>query len=151
MPDSIATSEKILILRRLRSYLFAQRRKFHSYLELLEREEEDILSNDTEKLQAHAEIEAVIVSEIFTFQKVIDPLEDLYRKAYPEKEETVPRLKTSLESLKRKVLKKNENNRNLLKNRMAMIRSELKSLRRNIKPGSPYAARATANLVDIST
>ena len=151
MPDTIATSEKILILRRLRRYLSAQRRKFHSYLELLEREEEDILSNDTEKLQAHAEIEAEIVSEIFAFQKVIDPLEDLYRKAYPEKEETVPRLKTSLESLKRKVLEKNENNRNLLKSRMAMIRSELKSLRKNIKPGSPYTARATANLVDIST
>ncbi len=151
MPDTIATSEKILILRRLRNYLSAQRRKFNCYLELLEREEEDILSNDTEKLQAHTEMEAEIVSGIFAFQKVIDPLEDLYREAYPEKEETVPRLKTSLERLKIKVLKKNENNRNLLKSRMATIRRELKSLRRNIRPGSPYTARATANLVDIST
>ena len=69
--------ERVEILRSLRRYLIDQRRKFRSYLDLLEREEQSILSEDVERLHEQAQMEASIVREIAAVQKVIDPLEGI--------------------------------------------------------------------------
>ena len=142
--------ERVEILRSLRRYLIDQRRKFRSYLDLLEREEQSILSEDVERLHEQAQMEASIVREIAAVQKVIDPLEQLYRIAYPEEERSIPPLQAGLCSLKQRMLEKNARNRSLLRGRMDKIRQEIKSLRKR-KPLSPFARQATGSLVDLST
>ncbi len=65
--------QRVAALRRFRELLVQQRAKFENYLMVLDHERADIESGDVDKLAAHVEIEEAIVSEIFTFQKVIDP------------------------------------------------------------------------------
>ena len=82
------------------------------------------------------DLESQIVSEIFTFQKVIDPLEDLYRAAYLSAEvEDVSRIKSALLGLRTEVSARNAENRRLLKRRMELFRGEIAGFR------NPLAAR----------
>jgi len=143
--------QRIHVLRSLRRHLIAQRAKFRSYLDLLEREEQAILSEDVDKLHAQAQMEASIVREITTLQKVIDPLASLYRTAFPQTEQSIPPLQAGLERLKRDVLHKNAHNRMLLKGRMSEIRQEIQALRKKKRPLFPIAERETATMVDIKT
>lgn len=140
-------------LRRFRELLVEQRGKFERYLEVLDHEKKDIESGDVDRLVAHVELEELIVSEIYTFQKVIDPLEELYRAAYPA-EQTAPEvaeLKTALTELRTEVLRRNEENRTLLKARMELLRAEVLSLRSPAATRkSVYAAGTTGGLLDIS-
>jgi hypothetical protein len=145
--------KRVALLHRLRDLLLDQRGKFERYLNVLDHEKSDIESGDVDRLVAHVEIEEAIVSEIYTFQKAIDPLEELYRAAYPAGGDTgheVGGLRESLGMLKTEVLRRNEENRRLLKARMEVLRAEVLSLRR------PFAARRTVyagaeggSLVDI--
>ena len=111
------------VLRRFRELLVQQREKFDHYLVVLDHEKTDIETGDIDKLVSHVELEEQIVSEIYTFQKVIDPLEDLYRASYPAGEASgesseVPELKDTLVELRDEVLARNAENRVLLKRRM---------------------------------
>jgi hypothetical protein len=131
--------QRVATLRRFRELLVQQRAKFESYLTLLDRERADIESGDLDALAAHVEIEEAIVSEIFTFQKVIDPLEQVYRAAYPAAAEDpeLPELRGTLAELKDEVLRRNAENRALLKRRMEIVRAEIAGFR------NPLAARAS--------
>jgi hypothetical protein len=80
---------------------------------------------------------------------VIDPLQELYRRAYPENERSVPLLQESLDRLRDQILTKNRRNRMLLKDRMAVVRQEIKSLRQKKKNVSLFSEKGTATLVDI--
>lgn len=140
------------VLRRFRELLVAQRAKFQNYLGVLEHERADIETGDVDKLAAHVEVEEAIVSEIFTFQKVIDPLEDLYRAAYPAgaEQHDIPAIKENLLSLRSEVLKRNEENRVLLKRRMEVLRSEMLALRKPLSAQkSVYADQGSGSLLDI--
>jgi hypothetical protein len=142
------TEEKVAILKRLREMLVRQRGRFQAYLDLLEREKESISRGDAETLLAQVEMEQGIIGEIFTLKKVIAPLETLYRAAYPETEESVPRLKAVLGSMGREVAARNARNRALLRERMDDLRAEIRSLRAWPKPAlAPTGPR----LVDITT
>jgi flagellar biosynthesis/type III secretory pathway chaperone len=144
--------QRVATLRRFRELLLQQREKFRSYLTVLDHERADIESGDVDRLAAHVEIEEALVSEIFTFQKVIDPMEELYRAAYPAADEDpeLPELKGTLVELKDEVLKRNAENRALLKSRMEMTRSEIAGLRRPYASrSSVYAAAGEGALVDI--
>jgi hypothetical protein len=150
-PTDKELEERVRILRRLRETLTAQRKKFRNYLVLLEREEEIIRSGDLEKLESQVEVEQSIVSEIFKLQKAIRPLDELYRKAYPLREKSISSLESSLENVKKQVLVKNEKNRLLLKEKMALLRQEIKELRSGYSMKSPFREIGTPTLVDIST
>jgi len=149
--DSNIIEERVFILKRLREMLIAQKEKFKNYLNLLEKEEEAILDEDTEKIEVHIHVEHSILKEIFSFQKVIKPLEDLYRIKFPEKEKSVPKLKKSLASLKEKVLARNEKNRNLLKSKITYLRQEIKAIKKNRRTRSPYSEVSTPSIIDITT
>ena len=146
-----ALEERKDLLRRFRDLLQKQRDKFHHYLEVLDHQRTDIESGDVDALVAHVELEQGIVGEIFTFQKVIDPLEDLYRAAYPSAaEDDIPALKTTLEDLKAEVVQRNTENRKLLKQRMEMLRHEIMSVNSPYaKRKSVYADAGDAGLLDI--
>jgi len=144
------------VLRRFRELLVQQRAKFERYLLVLDHERKDIESGDVDRLVAHVELEEDIVSEIFTFQKVLDPLEDLYRAAYPSGlpaaagAEDVSEIKTALVDLRTEVLRRNEENRGLLKARMEVLRAEVLSLRNPLASRkSVYSGGGEGGLLDI--
>ncbi len=143
--------ERIMLLKKLKETLLCQRDKFRNYLDLLEKEEAVIIDDDMEKLEHHVQLEQSIVQEIYVIQRVINPLEDMYRVAFPEKEATIPELKISLEKLKGMVQGRNLKNRLLLKERMENLRLQIKNLPRNIMAVSPYANIGVPSMVDISS
>jgi hypothetical protein len=113
-------------------------------------------------------MEEKVVADIFSIQKVIDPLEELYHSVIsgfgpgkaPAREtlksegaDEVPSLKAALEDLKNEAVARSATNRELLSKRMIELRSEIKTLRNN-----PFAANIrrsvfndgnSASLVDI--
>ena len=128
-------------------------KKFERYLLVLDHEKADIESGDIDRLVAHVELEEQVVSDIFTFQKVIDPLEDLYRAVYPQggaENDELPELKRSLVELRGEVLKRNEENRVLLKQRMEALRTEISGLRIPMSARrSVYAGSGGGSVLDI--
>ncbi len=149
--DREEINRRVNILKKLRETLLKQREKFRTYLDVLEYEEQAIADGDLESLEAHIEIEKSIVNEITNFQRVIEPLDEMYKRFFPESEESIPMLKKSLERMKNKVLERNKRNQMLLKEKMELVRSEIKSLRVNMNVTSPYANIGTPTLVDITT
>lgn len=142
---------RVAVLKRFRELLVNQRDKFRDYLVVLDKQKDVIERGDADALASHVELEERIVSDIFAIQKVVDPIEDLYRAAYPQKDAEVPQLKDALEELKAEVISRSERNRALLSEKMEGIREEIKTLR-----GNPFAARRSvyadageASLIDI--
>jgi len=143
---------RVAILHRFRELLIQQREKFRRYLDVLDRERDDIEEGDVDTLASHVEMEEQIVSEIYTFQKAIDPLEEIYRAAYPTASEDpeLPAIKGSLDQLREEVLRRNAENRTLLKRRMEMVRAEIAGFRSPLKArASVYAGEGGGTLVDI--
>ncbi len=150
---SVETSidERVMLLKKLRETLLRQRDKFRNYLNLLEKEEAAIINDDMEKLEQHIQLEQSIIQEIYSIQRVINPLEDMYRVAFPEKEATIPELKISLEKLKSMVTGRNLKNRILLKERMENLRLQIKNLPHAFTAASPFATIGVPSMVDISS
>jgi hypothetical protein len=160
-PEELA--RRVTVLKRFRTLLSQQRDRFRAYLEVLDRQKDIIEKGEPEELLAHVELEEKIVTDIFSIQKVIDPLEEMYQAALSGFEpsraagkpspssDDVPGLKAALEDLKNEAVIRSTRNKEILSRRMVELRAEIKSLRDN-----PYAARrssfsgaGTASLVDI--
>jgi hypothetical protein len=146
-----ATERNAAVLARLREMLVRQRDKLASYLGVLEREEEAIREGDADRLAACVELEGSVIADIFTLKKVIDPLQALYRAAWPEREPAVTELRATLERMSAEVIEKNAANRAMLRRKMDEMRQEIASLRRWPRPPSAFAAAAAPSLVDIMT
>lgn len=150
--------QRVALLRRFRELLVEQRGKFERYLEVLDHERSDIESGDVDRLVAHVELEEQVVSEIYTFQKVIDPLDELYRTAFAASPGTangdradVPALKGALTELRNEVVRRNAENRALLGARMELLRSEITRFKNPLASRkSVYAGAGEGSLVDIS-
>lgn len=150
--EPIDVEQRAAILRRFRELLVEQRAKFERYLLVLDHEKADIEKGDVDRLMAHVELEEQVVSDIYTFQKVIDPLEELYRAAYPRDsgDRELPALRDSLVELRGEVLARNAENRELLKSRMAELRTEINGLRiPAMARRSVYAGSGEASILDI--
>jgi predicted Zn-dependent peptidase len=158
--DSAELSQRVAILKRFKTLLTQQRDRFRNYLELLDKQQSVIESGTAEDLLTYVEVEEKIVADIFSIQKVIDPLEEMYYtvisgsqpgKAKPQANDEVHGLKASLEKLQSEAVIRSTKNKELLSKRMLELRSEIKALRNN-----PYAAKrsgfsdtSTASLVDL--
>ncbi|MDR2433016.1 MAG: flagellar biosynthesis protein FlgN [Treponema sp.] len=159
-PEELA--RRVAILRRFRTLLQEQRDRFRRYLEVLDKQQDIIESGSVDDMLNHVELEEKIVADIFSIQKVIDPLEAMYQALVPgpagapsraESAADVPGLKIVLEDMKNEAVIRSSRNRELLSRRMAALRSEINILRNN-----PYAENArrsafsnggTASLIDI--
>jgi hypothetical protein len=138
--------ERVAILKRFRELLTEQRNKFREYLTVLEKQAQMISTENIDAMVHHTEVEQSIISEIYTIQKVIDPLEVLYRDAHPGlADEEIPKLKTDLEHLRKEVIAQNGKNRELLKSHMTVLRQQVLSLR------NPYAKRSSVYASDSQT
>jgi len=146
-------AQRVAIVRRFRELLIQQRERFHNYLAVLEKQQAIIKTGSAEELLAQVELEEQIVADIFSIQKVIDPLEDMYRTRVPfSPADDVPALKVALENLKTRAISQFEYNKDLLSSRMAELRTEIKELKNNPFVGasrSLYQNPVTASLVDI--
>jgi len=157
-PEELA--QRVAILRRFKVLLTQQRDRFRAYLDILDRQQEIIETGDTDDLLNHVELEEKIVADIFSIQKVIDPLEDMYHAVvrggaiHPaSSDDEVPSLKAALEDLKSEAVIRSSRNRELLSRRMVELRQEIKTLRNNpyaqASRNSIYSNTHTATLVDI--
>jgi hypothetical protein len=138
--------ERVAILKRFRELLTEQRNKFREYLTVLEKQAQMISTENIDAMVHHTEIEQSIISEIYTIQKVIDPLEVLYRDSHPGLADAeIPKLKTDLDHLRKEVIAQNGKNRELLKSHMTVLRQQVLSLR------NPYAKRSSVYASDGQT
>jgi len=143
-------SHRVAVIKRFKELLKAQRDRFQAYLNALDKQKDVIERGSTDDLLRHVELEEKIVLDIYSIQKVMDPLEQMYqsiRKETPAKnlptsdseeagEDEVLSLKEALDGLKAEAAIRSEQNRGLLAKRMAELRSEIKSLKKNA-----YASR----------
>jgi hypothetical protein len=143
--------ERTAILRRLRQLLEQQRTKFREYLEVLEKQETSIRDENVSALTAQAELEQQIVFNISNLQRVIKPMEDLYRSVYHGEEDYIPKIQADLTHIQEQVLEQNRKNRELLKSNIVMIRNKLAQMKNPYAGNqSIYASQMnTATLVDI--
>jgi len=158
--DSAELAQRVAILKRFKILLSQQRDRFRSYLGLLDKQQGVIESGSAEDLLAYVEIEEKIVADIYSIQKVIDPLEEMYYSVvsnqsiqkFPARadstadnasQDEVPGLKASLEKLKNEAVMRSTRNKELLSKRMLELRSEIKALRNN-----PYAASGRSAFVN---
>jgi chromosome segregation ATPase len=152
--DNLSQEEvahRVAVLKRFRELLSEQRNRFREYLEVLDKQKDVIEKGDAEALVQHVELEEKIVADIFAVQRVIDPLEDMYRTAFPEKDAEIPHIKATLEDLKSEALSRSQRNRKLLSQKMEELRTEIRTLRNN-----PFGLRRpayndadSASLIDI--
>jgi len=145
-------AERVAVLKRFRSLLEQQRLKFREYLTVLEKQEKSISDENTDAVLQHTELEESIIAEIFTIQKVIDPLEYMYTNICKNEHSDIPHLKTDLDDLQKRVLAQNKRNRELLQTHITGLRQQIASLKRPYAhKESVYAGTArTAALVDLS-
>ena len=118
-------NERVAILKRFRHLLEQQRNKFKEYLVVLEKQEEGIKSEDDTVIVAQAELERQIVSNISNLQKVIVPIETMYKEKGITLTAEIPQIQKELTDLQEAVLTQNEKNRTLLKEHIVQIRNRI--------------------------
>lgn len=144
--------ERVALLKKFRSLLEDQRKKFQQYLTTLEKQAEAITQDNVDAVVAHTELEQSIVTEIASIQKVIVPFELMYKQTHPDAlESEIPRLQTDLDQLKIRVLEQNKVNRELLKTHMIEVRQQIKELKNPYtKKTSVYASdKHTGSVIDV--
>jgi hypothetical protein len=146
-------TQRMAVVKRFKELLEQQRERFRSYLAELDREKLAIGTGGADEIIAHVGLEEQIVEDIFSIQKVIDPLEIMYNAAGPYlPANDVSALKATLEDLKLQAAARSGQNRELLSGRMAEINSEIQAIKNN-----PFISKArqalyqnvTPSLVDI--
>jgi hypothetical protein len=144
-------ARRVAVVRRFKELLVQQRDRFKDYISVLDRQKDVIEQGNAEALISHVEREEQLVADIFAIQKVIDPMESMYRTVNPGKESEVPSIKVALDELKAEATVRAKQNRELLTQRMAQMRMEIKNLRNNpyASRRSVYADSGTPSLVDI--
>ena len=160
-------SHRVAVIKRFKELLKTQRDRFQEYLNALDKQKNVIESGTTDELLHYVELEEKIVSDIFSIQKVIDPLEEMYKSVRMDKHpgsalkpgerksggqksdgEEVLSLKEALDNLKVEAVVRSERNRELLAKRMAELRSEIKSLKSNYVLRGPGSSPAPS-LIDL--
>ena len=94
--------ERVAILKRYKKLLEQQRSKFQEYLKVLENQQNSIVSENPENLFEHTVLEEQIIKNIESLQKVIVPMNELYRQttaASGKQDSVISALKTDLSIL----------------------------------------------------
>lgn len=154
-------NERVAILRRFKEALIEQRDRFRDYLTLLESGGTN--GSPEENLEFHVEMERSIVREIATFERTIEPLEQLYRAHDPEGAREIPTLREALTRTRDEVIRRTTHNQHLLRAQLESLRAEideLKIVRRSVQvPGrtvrtaasrASQPSEAARQLVDVS-
>ena len=145
--------QRVALIKRFRELLKSQRNRFQEYLNSLDMQKEVIEKGTADQLIHHVELEEQIVEDIFSIQKVIDPLELMYNSSKVETkdktEDEVSSLKNVLDGLKSEAITLSARNRVLLSQRMDDIRSEIESFKVNAYARRNFYRNNTPTLIDI--
>ena len=147
--------ERVALLRKFRSVLEQQRNKFQEYLTVLEKQQDSITKENPENLIAHTELEQQVVQNIANLQKVIIPMSKMYKASVPmahtNEDSDIRQIQNELNDLQSRVLKQNQINRDLLREHIESIRTQIQNFKnpyKNIK--SVYAQpQRVASLVEV--
>ncbi|MBR4790658.1 MAG: flagellar export chaperone FlgN [Treponema sp.] len=147
--------ERVALLRKFRSHLEQQRNKFQEYLTVLEKQQDSITKENPENLIAHTELEQQVVKNIANLQKVIIPMSKMYKASVPmahtNEDSDIRQIQNELNDLQTRVLKQNQINRDLLREHIESIRTQIQNFKnpyKNIK--SVYAQpQRVASLVEV--
>ena len=145
------------VLRRFREALLRQRERFSRYLEMLEQQppgendgdRPDRDRHDPEQLEIHVEMEQAIIHEIASIEQVIEPLQLMCREHDSEGAADIPKLQAALDRTRDEVLRRTVRSRELLKQEISSLRSEISGLRIMRRRQSLYATPEPTT-VDIS-
>ncbi len=142
--------ERVCVLKRLRELLQQQRTKFQEYLNVLEKQEVSISDEDTNKLTVHTQLEENILRNLQSLQKVIVPMEEMYKRTHQNDSE-IPVLKADLSLLQQKVQAQNEINRTKLTSSLASVRTKLNGFNNPYKKAkSVYTkTQSTATMISL--
>ncbi|MDR2095483.1 MAG: flagellar biosynthesis protein FlgN [Treponema sp.] len=154
--------QRVSVLKRFRELLTAQRERFRRYLEVLDKQKDSIEKGSAEELESRVALEENIIADIFSIQKVINPLEEMYRvfpalsgqelSPFAGEEADINGLKSALEILQNEAAVRIERNKKLLSARMVEIQGDMKMFGGLYRKAQSIAYRVsqTATLVDIS-
>ena len=146
-------TQRMAVVKRFKELLEQQRERFRVYLAELDRERLAIGTGSADEIIAHVDLEEQIVEDIFSIQKVIDPLEVMYNAAGPYlPANDVSSLKAALDDLKIQAAARSGQNRDLLSRRMADINSEIQTIKNNpfiSKVRHALYQNVTSSLIDI--
>ena len=151
-------NERVALLHRFKSLLEEQRGKFREYLNVLEKQQDSITSENPESLLAHTELEQQVVKNIANLQKVIVPMSKLYKTKSANatsaaEDADIIKIQNELSDLQNKVLKQNAINRDLLRVHIEQLRSQISGFKNPYKANrSVYAnvqAQAVATMVHV--
>ena len=151
-------NERVALLHRFRSLLEEQRGKFREYLNVLEKQQDSITSENPESLLAHTELEQQVVKNIANLQKVIVPMSKLYKTKSANatsaaEDADIIKIQNELSDLQNKVLKQNAINRDLLRVHIEQLRSQISGFKNPYKANrSVYASvqsQAVATMVHV--
>lgn len=123
-------AERISIVRELREALVRQRDQFRAYLEHLEQLE--AAGPAARSIHHELKTEQAIAHEILMLQRSIEPLEVLYRAAYPRSVGEIQRLSESLARVKRHVFALIERDRTALRDEVRKLRDQVKRLKASL-------------------
>jgi hypothetical protein len=136
-------AERVAVIKRFKELLVQQRERFRSYLTVLDKQQQLIIGIDSaDEIVAHVELEEQIVADIFSIQKVIDPMEVMYNNVssyLPAND--VPELKATLEDLKNQAAVRSRRNRDLISSRMKEINKDIQAIKNN-----PFFSKARFSL-----
>ena len=139
-------NERVALLRRFRSLLEEQRGKFREYLNVLEKQQNSITSENPEALLAHTELEQQVVKNIASLQKVIVPMAKMYKssnnKAGTADDADIIKIQNDLSDLQNKVLKQNAINRDLLRVHIDQLRTQIAGFKNPYKNNRSVYANA---------
>ena len=150
--------ERVAILKRLRFLLEQQRSKFKEYLTVLEKQQNSIDKEDSEALIKHSELEQQIVKNISNLQKVIVPMNKMYKTIAktsnnlenPDAE--ISKIQNELADLQQKVLTQNKINRDLLRVHLENIKRQIANFNNPYKNSKSVYAKTenVAKFVEIN-
>lgn len=149
-------TQRVNVLKRFKKLLEQQREKFQRYLEVLEAQEVSIESENVDNIVQHAKLGQSIVSEIASIKKVIDPLEDIYKKTRPTnvyEEETkieTEKIKRDLQNLQANILLQNEKNRDKLKTHLVGLRKQVASIKSFKSDNRIFSTDETGSIIDFN-
>lgn len=115
---------------KIRANLLEQKRRLEEYLTLLEREEEDIIKEDADRLIEHINLEKNIIDEITSFRKILEPIEVIYFNDPYKKDRDIIAIKANVDNMLQRVKSKANENKEKLATVISKIDVEIKNLRK---------------------
>ncbi len=138
-----------IIAKRIRNNLINQKKKLEDYLILLEKQNEDILKDDPDELIAYINIENNIINNLTSFKKILTPVELMYHKSPLKKDNDLVELRSCIDLLSSKVLKKADEKKKKLDEVLENVKLDLKGFSKKKKLKSSFE-NIKSQVVDIS-